>query len=283
MNAIDEKVKLHLTLGLDEVGAHFGANAVAVFGPIVQGIDALLRHAVEAFPGKKDSIVVVLDTPGGVVEVVERMVAALRHAHQNVIVLVPDRAMSAGTVLALSADHIFMDYFSCLGPIDPQIERDGKLVPALSFIQQFERLNQKAMEGTLTVAEYALLSKFDPGELHQFEQARELSVELLIKWLPRYKFKDWRRTESQGKEVTADMRKERAKEIADLLSDTERWHSHGRAIDMATLQDEVGLKVDDLAGLPENVIQSIWSYFGLLNDYMQEKKLPMFVHSKGYF
>ena len=283
MNAIDEKVKFHLTAGLDEVGAHFGANAVAVFGPIVREIDALLRHAVEAFPDKKDSIVVVLDTPGGIVEVVERMVAVLRHAHQNVIVLVPDRAMSAGTVLALSADHIFMDYFSCLGPIDPQVERGGKLVPALSFIQQFERLNRKATEGTLTAAEYALLGKFDPGELHQFEQARELSVELLIKWLSRYKFKDWRRTETRGKEVTAGMREERAKKIADLLSDSERWHSHGRAIDMATLRGEVGLQVDDFAGLPENVIQSVRSYFGLLNEYMQEKKLPMFVHSKGYF
>ena len=172
MNAIDEKVKFHLTAGLDEVGAYFGANAVAVFGPIVREIDALLRHAVEALPDKKDSIVVVLDTPGGIVEVVERMVAVLRHAHQHVVVLVPDRAMSAGTVLALSADHIFMDYFSCLGPIDPQVERGGKLVPALSFIQQFERLNRKATEGTLTAAEYALLGKFDPGELHQFEQAR---------------------------------------------------------------------------------------------------------------
>ena len=79
------------------------------------------------------------------------------------------------------------------------------------------------------------------------------------------------------------MREERAKEIADLLSDSERWHSHGRAIDMATLRGEVGLQVDDFAGLPENVIQSVRSYFGLLNEYMQEKKLPMFVHSKGYF
>lgn len=283
MNAIDEKVKFHLTLGLDEVGAHFGANAVAVFGTIIPGCDVLLRNAVEALPAKRDSVMIILDTPGGVVEVVERMVAVLRQAHKSVTILVPDRAMSVGTVLALSADRIFMDYFSCLGPIDPQVEKDGKLAPALPSIRQFERLSRKAVEGTLTAAEYALLDNLDAGELDQFEQARELSIELLIEWLPRYKFKDWRRTETRGIEVTAGMREERAKEIADRLSDIEHWRSHERAIDMATLQDEVGLKIDDLAKLPASVNQSIRSYFGMLNEYMREKELPVFVHSKGYF
>ena len=283
MNAIDEKAKFHLTFKLDEVGAHFGANAVAVFGTIIPGCDVLLRNAVEALPDRRDSVVIILDTPGGVVEVVERMVTVLRQAHKSVTILVPDRAMSVGTVLALSADHIFMDYLSCLGPIDPRVEKDGKLVPALPFIRQFERLSQKAMEGMLTAAEYALLDDLDAGELDQFEQARKLSIELLIKWLPRYKFKDWHRTETRGKEVTAGMREEKAKEIADRLSDIEHWRSHERAIDMATLQDEVGLKVDDLAKLPENVNQSIWSYFDMLNEYMREKRLPVFVHSKGYF
>ena len=50
------------------------------------------------------------------------MVATLRSNYGDVTVIVPDRAMSAGTIFALSADRIMMDYFSCLGPIDPQIE-----------------------------------------------------------------------------------------------------------------------------------------------------------------
>ena len=283
MDALDEKIKFHLTLELDEIGDHFGADAVAIFGPIIPSCDVLLRNALEALPGKRDSVAIVLHTPGGVVEVVERMVTVLRQAYESVTILVPDRAMSAGTILALSADHIFMDYFSCLGPIDPQVDKGGRLVPALSFIRQFERLNQKAAQGDLTAAEYALLSKFDPGELHRFEQARELSVELLIKWLSRYKFKDWRRTESRDEAVTVDMKEKRAKEIADRLSDTERWHSHSRAIDMVTLQDEVGLKIDNLADLPAGIMQCVRNYFELLRDYMRQKQLPMFVHSKEFF
>ena len=190
--------------------------------------------------------------------------------------------MSAGTILALSADRIMMDYFSCLGPIDPQIEKDEKLVPALSYLNQFERLNQKAEDGNLTAAEYALLSKLDLGELYQFEQARELSVELLVKWLSSYKFKGWVKTETRGIDVTEQMKQERAQQIAGLLNETARWHSHARGIDVRTLRDEVGLKIDDL-GAETDLNRFIKAYFDLLKDYMGRHELYSFVHSKGYF
>ena len=210
------------------------------------------------------------------------MVATIRSNYGYMTVIVPDRAMSAGTIFALSADRIMMDYFSCLGPIDPQIEKDDKLVPALSYLNQFERLNQKAAGGELTAAEYALLSKLDLGELYQFEQARELSVELLVKWLSRYKFKGWDKTETRGLEVTDQMKEERAQSIADLLNDTARWHSHARGIDVKTLRDEVGLRIDSLDDEPK-LYGSIRSYFDLLKDYMDRQQLYSFVHAKGYF
>ncbi len=225
-----------------------------------------------------------LDTPGGVVEIVERMVTVVRYHYSDVTVIILDRAMSAGTIFALSADRIMMDHLSCLGPIDPQIERDDKLVPALSYLNQFERLNAKAAAGQLTTAEYALLDKFDLGELYQFEQARELSIELLIKWLSRYKFKDWVVTETRGVAVTEEMRKERAEKIAGLLNDPERWHSHGRAIDMKTLQQEVGLRIDDLEAEARRALhKQIRAYFSLLRDYMHREKLFSFIHTREYF
>ena len=190
--------------------------------------------------------------------------------------------MSAGTIFALSADRIMMDHLSCLGPIDPQIEKDGNLVPALSYLNQFERLNQKAQDGQLTTVEYALLDKLDLGELYQFEQARELSVELLIKWLSRHKFKNWNKTETQCREVTQDMKTERAGKIAELLNDPERWHSHGRAIDKRTLQEEVGLRIDNLEDNPE-LYKQVRQYFELLKDYLHREKLYSFVQTKEYF
>ncbi len=279
---LDDHIRGQLTRHLKKIGRTLNADVVAIVSPILPGLELRLRDAIDILPAKKASVAVILDTPGGVVEVVERMVTALRHVYRDLTVIVPDRAMSAGTIFALSADRIMMDHLSSLGPIDPQIERDGKLVPALSYLNQFERLNNKAQAGALTTAEYALASKLDLGELYQFEQARELSIELLIKWLSSYKFKNWTRTETRQLEVTPDMKEERAKEIAALLNNPERWHSHGRAIDKRTLQEEVGLKIDNLAD-NSALYRDIRDYFELLKDYMHREQLMSFIHTREYF
>ena len=282
MRPLDDHIRGQLTLHLEKIGTTLDADVAAIVSPVLPGLELRLRDAIDVLSDKNDSVAVILDTQGGIVEVVERMVTALRHVYGDVTVIVPDRAMSAGTIFALSADRIMMDHLSSLGPIDPQIERDGKLVPALSYLNQFERLNNKAQAGALTTAEYALVSKLDLGELYQFEQARELSIELLIKWLSNYKFKNWTKTKDRQLEVTPKMKEDRAKEIAALLNNPERWHSHGRAIDMRTLQEEVGLKIDDLA---DNAIlhHDIRDYFELLKDYMHREQLMSFIHTREYF
>ena len=283
MRPVDERVKADLDRCLGQVEDRLSADAVAFVGPIMSGREQHLRAALGALgPERRSSLAVILDTPGGIVEVVERVVTTIRFLYDDLTIVVPDRAMSAGTIFALSADRIMMDHLSCLGPIDPQIEKDDKLVPALSYLNQFERLNQKAEEGGLTTAEYAMLDKLDLGELYQFDQARALSNELLIKWLSRYKFKDWKKTETRGREVTLQAKESRAQEIAALLNDPERWHSHGRAIDRKTLREEVNLKIDDLEK-DQALYRNVRDYFGLLNDYMRRESLFLFTHSRRYF
>ncbi|MCK5717463.1 MAG: hypothetical protein KAH77_08240 [Thiomargarita sp.] len=84
---------------------------------------------------KSDNLVFVLYTPGGVAEIVEKMVEIIRHHYKEVWFVVPDMAMSAGTILCMSGDRIYMDYSSALGPIDPQVPNsNGQLVPALGYL-----------------------------------------------------------------------------------------------------------------------------------------------------
>jgi len=262
--------------------AALSADVVSFVGPIFPGHEQRLRDALDALDSRRGSVAVILDTPGGLVEVVERMVTAIRSRYEDATVIVPDRAMSAGTILALSADRIMMDDLSCLGPIDPQIEKDGKLVPALSYLNQFERLNEKSKDDELTTAEYALINKLDLGDLYQFDQARALSNELLVKWLSKYKFKNWSKTETKGNKVSEEMKKDRANEIASLLNDPNRWHSHGRAIDRETLRNEVNLKIDALEE-DEKLYRHIRDYFALLEDFMKREKWFTVIHSRRYF
>ena len=285
MRPLDDHIKNQLNTYIAEVGKQLGGvDAMSISGPIIPDVDQRIRDAIEMKVSIAETLAIILHTAGGVVETVERMVQIIRNFYKKVIVIVPDSAMSAGTVFTLSADKIMMDYFSQLGPIDPQIWKEGRLIPALSYIKQYEKLNEKASKNELTTLEYAMSKQLDLGELYQFEQARELSKELLIKWLSEYKFKDWIKTETRQLDVTDEMKKERAERIADILNDPERWHSHSRGINMLTLRKELNLKIDDYSeNLP--LRDSIKRYFGLLCDYIigEGGYVPSFVHTEEYF
>jgi hypothetical protein len=155
------------------------------------------------------------------------------------------------------------------------------LIPALSYLNQFERLVEKAQSGNLTSAEFALLDKLDLAELHQFAQARDLSRELLEKWLSQYKFKNWTMTETRHKTVDMEMRRARAAELAEALSDNERWHSHGRGINMKALQ-EMNLKIVDFSADPK-LASLIREYYGLLTDYIGRQNVASFVRTEEHF
>ncbi len=282
MQPLDKHIKTELDDHIANIEKILNADFISIISPILYGLDVKVREALESIENKKPTLVIMHDTSGGIVEVVERIVTCVRHYYKEVFFIIPDRAMSAGTIFALSGDKIFMDYFSCLGPIDPQIEKEGTLVPALAYLNQLERLNKKSDAGQLTSAEYALLTKLDLAELYTFEQAKELSRELLIDWLSKYKFKNWEKTETKKTPVNDEIKKKRAEEIADKLSDNTRWHSHGRGIDMKTLVEDVKLKIDDYHSI-EGLGKEVRAYFDLLKDYITRQNMFTFVQTREYF
>ncbi len=280
---VDFVVRQKLDESLRSIEFELKCDVVTIYGPILYGADYRLRDAIESLNGNRQhKVAVVLDTPGGVVEIVERMVELVRWHYAEVLFVIPDRAMSAGTVFAMSGDAIMMDYFSRLGPIDPQIEKDGRLVPALSYLVQYRRLLKRARRGELSNAEFALLAKFDLAEIHQYEQARNLTRTLLGRWLVAYKFKHWYATRTRGIQVDDAMRRTRADEIATALSDNVRWHSHGRGISMDTLRDELNLVIDDMGSQPR-LNELVHECHGLLRDYLTRINCMMFMHTRNYF
>ena len=264
-------------------------SALSFFGSLLYGTEDAFRDAAEALvdelegkpPGK---LVVILETDGGFIEVVQRVAEILRHHFERVEFMIPNYAMSAGTVLAMSGDAIHMDYFSILGPIDPQVSGTrGVQVPALGYLVQYERLIQKADRGELNTAELAFLTqKFDPAELYRYEQARELSISLLKEWLVEYKFKDWRRTETNNKPVNKAFKKRRAAAIAEKLNNPAKWHSHARGISMEVLRRDINLKIEDF-GEDGELSNRVKVYCKLLRDYMLRLGQPASLHRKGAY
>jgi len=162
----------------------FDSDCLTITGDLVDGMDDLIRTLVEDLRQREEprsKLAVALTTNGGYIETVQRIVDTFRHYYSHVNFIVPNYAFSAGTVLAMSGDDIYMDYYSRLGPIDPQSRNTrGRSVPALGYLKRWEQLVEKSNNGTLSLAEAQLMiDGFDQAELYQYEQAQELSVTLL--------------------------------------------------------------------------------------------------------
>jgi ClpP class serine protease len=127
LQTADSVIEQDLDARMGDVEEVLGADGIAFSGPIYYGAENLIRGAVEFRFGnraaRKRKLVVLLETQGGYIEVAQRIVQVFRKHYREVDFIVPSHAMSAGTVLALSADAIYMDYFSILGPIDPQVKK----------------------------------------------------------------------------------------------------------------------------------------------------------------
>lgn len=258
-------------------------------------LDTLFRIEVEmiraAAPkgskGKANAnLCLVLETPGGYIETVKRLVDVMRRHYKTVSFVIPDYAYSAGTVLALSGDEIHMDYYSILGPIDPQVpdEAGGTLLPGAGYLAKFRELaddinkarlkDPKAKQAELSY----LIKRFEPAKLFHIEQAIEHGQALIEEWLPKYKFKSWVTT-SSGKKVTPAMRRQRAKEVAQVLGDASKWHSHGRGISIQELEDEdIKLQIQDF-GKDAALSQEIRNYHGLAVDFAAKQGIQAFIHS----
>ncbi len=286
----DTLLKGELTKRLNDLESHLNSDVLSFTGAISEVYVPKLHRIVEDLasdPNKKEKIFIILKTPGGSAEAVERYVNILRHHYSTVNFIVPDYAYSAGTIFCMSGDNIYMDYFSVLGPIDPQVlNKDNRWVAALGYLDKLNELLTKAQNGTLTDAEYMIFKEFDLAEIRGYEQARDLTIDLLKRWLVKYKFENWTEHETTpaliGQQVTNEEKETRAAEVATLLGATSRWKSHGRPINMETLRNEMKLKIEDF-GQDATLNSLIKSYSLFSDDYLKAMQPGQnFIHTRKY-
>lgn len=171
-----------------------------------------------------DQLDIIIHTPGGSIESTEAIMTYLRTKFTNIRVIIPNAAMSAGTVLACGSDELIMGTHSFIGPIDPQLQirgRNGQIqsVPAQAIIEQFEMAKDECKADQKNIAVWLpIIEQYGPALLKQCEHASKLSRELVAKWLKQYMFRG---------DADAD---EKADRIATTLADHDKFRSHGRHI-----------------------------------------------------
>jgi hypothetical protein len=293
VNLFDESIKTLMGEKLDKLEKEFAADVLFFYGEIQPSVLRAFRDLIEDL--KKPQVppaapqvrlVIILNTPGGSAETVEKLVDIIRHHYEDVSFVVPDFAMSAGTIFCMAGNRIYMDYSSSLGPIDPQVWNGKQWVPARGYLDKVQELFEKEAAGNLSNAEFLILQNQDLAMLSRYEQANNLTVTLLKKWLVEYKWKDWTQHQTNpakiGQPVTDAEKTARAEDVAKLLGDNKYWHSHGRMIGINTLRSVVRLKIEDYSNDPK-LQPIIRSYNDLITEWIAKTDNRLFVHTRKFF
>jgi hypothetical protein len=166
-------------------------------------------------------LTLILHTPGGETNAAESIVAYLRSKFPDVEVVVPTFAMSAGTMISLSADRIVMGRQSQLGPIDPQMPMPaaGRFVSARAIVDQFAQAKKDILGNVTTAHAWApVLQSLGPALLVEAQNALDYGERMVGGWLAAGMFKALPDAAAKGQKAAAH------------FNDASKHKSHGRRI-----------------------------------------------------
>lgn len=173
----------------------------------------------------------ILHTPGGETAATESIVDYLHSMFGNDIrAIVPQLAMSAGTMIACSCKEIIMGQQSSLGPIDPQFGG----IPAHAIVEEFKRAYSEIKADPVKAAVWQpIVAKYNPTLVGECEKAIDWSEKMVENWLDRNMLS----AEPDKKKLIDHIIKE--------LGDHSVNKSHARHLSMKKCKD-IGLKIFEM-------------------------------------
>jgi len=170
----------------------------------------------------------ILHTPGGDLAAAESLVDYLKRMFgEDVRAIIPQLAMSAGTMIACSCKQIVMGKQSNLGPIDPQLGG----IPANGVIAEFKQaMDEVKAEPHKIPIWQSIIGKYHPTFLGSCQRAIEWSEKIVNEWLKKGMLAD-----DANKEATAET-------IVKGLSSSDTTFNHARHIHLEELE-KLGLKI----------------------------------------
>lgn len=180
---------------------------------------------------KQKGLDLILHTPGGDISATESLVVYLKSVFgKDIRVIVPQMAMSAGTMISCAAKDIIMGKHSNLGPIDPQYG----MYRAHGIIEEFESIKKEHATNPIAAQVWGpILNKYNPTLIGECQKAIDWSNGLVQQWLIDNMF-------SQEPEPVS-----KSKTVVDLLGSHALTLSHSRHIHRADLKG-IGLSIMDL-------------------------------------
>ncbi len=171
----------------------------------------------------------ILHTPGGDLAATESLVHYLKDMFGNDIrTIIPQLAMSAGTMITMASKEIIMGKHSSIGPFDPQIG----ITSAQGILEEFKKAKEEIEDNQSLIHIWGyILNKYNPTLLGECEKAIAWSKELITTWLYSNMFKD----DNEAKNKIGD--------IIKFLGSHETTYAHNRQYSASTLTKKCKLNI----------------------------------------
>ena len=245
------------------MGSSLEAGDIPVLGNVLRSI------------GDVHTLSLILHSPGGDGTCVEKVVALCREQCKHFRVIIPNRAKSAATMIALGADEILMGPSSEIGPIDAQVpvvvEGIPRYVSAQSFIDARDALLGQYKEA-LAKKEDAqpilqMIASLDIPFIEECQRMMDFGRDVVRDLLGKYML-------ARSKDKVSKIDK-----IVEMLSSVKKHKVHGRFISGNTARRELGLNVRLLAK-DDPLWQSVWEYYTRTEINLGRIRSPKMFESK---
>ncbi|MEL4248531.1 SDH family Clp fold serine proteinase [Shewanella xiamenensis] len=216
---------------LKQLHEHTGRNVIAYYSAFLQKSSpqaqalGMIRdddkngfmnviHGMDATKG----LDIILHTPGGDIAAVESLVAYLRAKFgTDIRAIVPQMAMSAGTMMACACNTIIMGKQSNLGPFDPQFGG----IPAYGVLEEFEKAKTEILANPVAAHYWGMiLQKYHPTFIGECEKAIVWAGKIVDEWLKTGMFSSLHPDEATRK----------ANDIVTALNNHDATFAHARHI-----------------------------------------------------
>ncbi len=180
---------------------------------------------------RRKGLDLILHTPGGETAATESLVHYLRAMFgTDMRAIVPQLAMSGGTMIACACKEIIMGHQSSLGPIDPHFGG----IPAHGVVEEFNRARKEISEDNSTIPIWQpIIAKYHPTFIGECEKAIAWSTEMTKEWLRTGMFADEQKPQRKINRILKE------------LGDHALTKSHSRHLPIERCR-EMGLRVREL-------------------------------------
>lgn len=216
-------------------------------------------------------LTLLLHTPGGDPGAANALVAYMHSKFQDIEVIIPTYAMSAGTMVSLGSNRILMGRQSQMGPIDAQLQTKHGSVSAGAMLDTFARARAD-IQGDQNLAHLwvPILQSMGPSLIQEAQNALDFGEAMVRGWLSQRMF--------AGRPNADDL----ARTAARHFNATDVHKNHGRRID----RDEaraLQLTIEDLESSQDLQEAVLTAYHIVSLNFTATKSVKLFASHHGAY